>query len=157
MDSKTIQIIKSTAPIFKEHGETIIKKMYEIAFNERPEYRKFFENTHMKNQEEGHKQITKLATSIYIYANHIDKLEKLSDVIKHIAYAHVNTHVISEQYPVIGEYLLIAMQEVLGDVINTEIIEAWTKAYESLANILIKKEKEIYIDQEKEFCKKLQK
>ncbi len=155
MKPKTIEIVKSTAPVVKEHGKAITERMYEIAFNERPEYRRFFENTHMKSQEEGHKQAAKLAASVYAYASHIDELEKLSNAVEHIANAHVNTHVIAEQYPVIGECLLMAMKDVLGDAATPEVMGAWTEAYNNLANIFINREKEIYQEQEKEIQAKL--
>ncbi len=149
MDSKTIEIVKSTTPIVKEKGKEITQRMYEILFNERPEYRRFFENTWMKNPEEGRKQAAKLAASVYAYASHIDKLEELSSAVENIANAHVNTRVIAEQYPVIGECLLAAMKDVLGEAATPEVIEAWTKAYDNLAQIFIKKEKEIYREQDK--------
>ena len=148
MNSQTIEIVKSTAPIVKEKGKEITQRMYEIAFNERPEYRRFFENTWMKNLEEGRKQAAKLAASVYAYASHIDKLEELSSAVEHIANAHVNTRVIAEQYPVIGECLLTAMKDVLGEVATPEFIEAWTKAYANLAQIFIQREQEIYREQD---------
>jgi nitric oxide dioxygenase len=134
----------------KENGTAITARMYEIAFNERPEYRRFFENTHMKSKKAGHQQAAKLAASVYAYASHIDELEKLSGAVEQIAKAHVNTHVIAEQYPVIGECLLAAMQDVLGDAATPEVMEAWTEAYNHLADIFIGREKEIYHEQEAE-------
>ena len=59
MTPETLQIVKSTAPVVKEKGKEITERMSEIAFNERPEYRRFFENTHMKSPEEGRKQAAK--------------------------------------------------------------------------------------------------
>ena len=150
MNPKTIEIVKSTAPVVKEKGKEITERMYEIAFNERPEYRRFFENTHMKNPEEGKKQAGKLAASVYAYASHIDELEKLGDAVEHIAKAHVNTRVIAEQYPVIGECLLAAMKDVLGEAATPEVMTAWTEAYNHLADIFINREKEIYQEQEQE-------
>ena len=150
MDSKTIEIVKATAPVVKEKGKAITERMYEIAFTERPEYRRFFENTHMKNAEEGRKQAGKLAASVYAYASHIDELDKLSDAVEHIANAHVNTRVIAEQYPVIGECLLAAMKDVLGEAATPEVMTAWTEAYNNLAAIFINREKEIYYEQEQE-------
>ncbi|OKH17861.1 globin domain-containing protein [[Limnothrix rosea] IAM M-220] len=150
MNPKTIELVKATAPVVKEHGQAITARMYDIAFNERPEYRRFFENTHMKSEAEGKKQASKLAASVYAYASHIDELEKLGDAVEHIAKAHVNTRVIAEQYPVIGECLLAAMQDVLGDAATPEIMAAWTEAYNSLADIFINREKEIYHEQEAE-------
>ncbi len=148
MNPETIEIVKATAPAVKEHGKAITERMYEIAFNERPEYRRFFENTHMKSEEEGKKQAAKLAASVYAYASHIDELDKLGDAVEHIAKAHVNTRVIAEQYPVIGECLLAAMKDVLGDAATPEVMEAWTEAYNSLASIFINREKEIYREQD---------
>ena len=149
MNPRTIEIVKSTAPLVKEKGKEITARMYEIAFSERPEYRRFFENTWMKNSEEGRKQADKLAASVYAYAIHIDKLEELSSAVESIAKAHVNTHVIAEQYPVIGECLLSAMKDVLGETANHEVMEAWTEAYNNLAKIFITREKEIYKEQDK--------
>lgn len=149
MTPETIKIVKSTAPVVKEKGKEITERMYEIAFNERPEYRRFFENTHMKSPEEGRKQAAKLAASVYAYASHIDELEKLGNAVEQIAHAHVNTRLITEQYPVIGECLLAAMKDILGDAATPEVMEAWTEAYNSLADIFITREKEIYRQQDK--------
>ena len=41
MNPKTIEIVKSTAPVVKEKGKEITERMYEIVFQERPEYRRF--------------------------------------------------------------------------------------------------------------------
>ena len=73
MTPETIKIVKSTAPVVKKKGKEITERMYEIAFNERPDYRRFFKNTHMKSPEEGRKQAAKLAASVCAYASHIDE------------------------------------------------------------------------------------
>jgi len=144
MRQKTIDIVKATTPVVKEHGAKITQRMYEIAFEERPDLRRFFENTWMKDIEGGRKQAGKLAASVYAYAQHIDELEKLSPAVEHIAHVHVNTKVLPETYPVIGECLLAAMKDVLGEAATPEILEAWTEAYGALADIFINREREIY-------------
>ena len=53
MNPDTVEIVKATAPVLKEHGEKITQRMYEIAFQARPDTRRFFENTWMVNAEEG--------------------------------------------------------------------------------------------------------
>ena len=75
MDPKSIAIVKSTAPLIKEHGTEITERMYEIAFGERPEYRRFFVNTWMKGPEEARDQAGRLAGAVYLYAANIDNLE----------------------------------------------------------------------------------
>ena len=73
----------------------------------------------------------------------------MGNAVEQIAHAHVNTRVIAEQYPVIGECLLAAMKDILGDAATPEVMEAWTEAYNSLADIFITREKEIYRQQDK--------
>ena len=148
MNPTTIEIVKSTAPVVKEHGQAITERMYEIAFHQRPGYRRFFVNSHMKSAEDGRQQTAKLAASVFAYASNIDQLEKLGGAVEQIAAAHVNTRVIAEQYPVIGECLLAAMKDVLGDAATPEVMEAWSEAYNHLADIFIQREKEIYHEQE---------
>ncbi len=150
MKPGTIEIVKATAPVVKEHGRAITQRMYEIAFQLRPDLRRFFVNTWMKTPEEGRKQAEQLAAAVYAYASHIDELEKLSKGVEKIAKVHVQVNIIPEMYPVIGECLLAAMKDVLGDAATPEVLEAWEEAYGALAEILINREREIYQEQDSE-------
>jgi nitric oxide dioxygenase len=44
----------------------------------------------------------------------------------------------------VGVSLLQAIQDVLGDAVTEDVINAWKEAYFFLADILIAREKEIY-------------
>jgi nitric oxide dioxygenase len=44
----------------------------------------------------------------------------------------------------VGDALLQAIKEVLGDSASDEIMLAWEEAYGFLANVLIAREKELY-------------
>ncbi len=136
----TIEIVKSTAPVLKKQGKTITTRMYEIMFHNYPEVKAQFD---MSAQASG-KQPTKLATAVYTYATHIDDLEKLKAMVDKIAHRHVQTHVLPEQYPIVGECLLQAIRDVLGDVATEEVMMAWTQAYQALAEIFINREQQIY-------------
>jgi nitric oxide dioxygenase len=147
MKPETIEIVKATAPVVKEHGKAITQRMYEIAFGARPDVRRFFVNSWMESPEEGRRQAGRLAGSVYAYASHIDELDKLSASVDHIAKAHVQTMILPEMYPIIGECLLAAMKDVLGDAATPDVLSAWEEAYGVLADILINREREIYEEQ----------
>jgi hemoglobin-like flavoprotein len=136
----TIDIVKSTAPIIKEHGKTITSRMYEIMFENHPEVKAQFD---MSAQANG-TQPTKLATAVYAYATQIDNLGALTTAVDKIAHRHVATYVLPEQYPIVGECLLQAIKDVLGDKATPEIITAWGEAYQALADIFINREQQIY-------------
>lgn len=140
MNNQTIEIIKATAPVIKEHGEAITTTMYKILFTTHPEAKDLFKNADKD-------QYKKLAGAVYAYAANIDQLENLSKGIETIALAHVKTNILPEHYPWVGEALLAAIKEVLNEAATDDIINAWSEAYTFLANVLIEREKELYAQQ----------
>jgi nitric oxide dioxygenase len=154
VSQKTIKIVKATAPILKARGEEITQRMYQIAFEERPDYKRGFETTWMQHLDGGG-QAHKLAAAVYAYATHIDRLDELAAAVEHIAHRHVATRILPEQYPLIGEKLLQAMKDVLQDAATDEVIAAWAEAYSALADIFIQREKAIYTQEDQELTERL--
>ena len=140
LDQKTIDLVKATVPVIKEHGLTITKTFYKNMFERSPEIVPFF---NMDNQATG-KQPKALAMTILAAAENIDQLEKLAPAVEKIAQTHCNCKVVPEQYPIIGGHLLDAIKEVLQDAATDEILEAWGKAYGVIAEIFIEAEKKEY-------------
>jgi hemoglobin-like flavoprotein len=64
--------------------------MYQIAFAERPDYKRSFETTWMQHLNGGG-QAHKLAAAVYAYATHIDRLDKLATAVDHIPHRPVET------------------------------------------------------------------
>ena len=136
----TINVVKSTAPILKKNGKQITTRMYEIMFGNHPEVKEQFDASAQANGS----QPAKLATAIYSYASHIDNLDALKSAVEKIAHRHVQTHVTAEQYPIVGESLLQAMKDVLGELATDEVMAAWTEAYGALAEVFMNRESQIY-------------
>ena len=44
----------------------------------------------------------------------------------------------------VGQHLLAAIKEVLGEAATTDIIDAWAEAYQQLADIMIQAEARLY-------------
>ena len=66
----------------------------------------------------GQHQPRALAAAVYAYAAHIDDLSVLGSAVELIANKHASLYIQSEQYAVVGKYLLAAMKEVLGDALT---------------------------------------
>ncbi len=64
-----------------------------------------------------------------------------------IAQKHCSLGIHPEHYPVVGKYLLEAIEDVLGDAATDEIIRAWAEAYGMLADVFIDRERHIYSSQ----------
>ncbi|HEY9190008.1 MAG TPA: globin domain-containing protein, partial [Sulfurovum sp.] len=130
MNNETKAIIKSTAPVLKEHGEAITTEMYKVLFEKYPQTKELFKDA-------APDQYKKLASAVYAYAANIDQLENLGKGIEQMATVHVNTNVLPEHYPMVGDALLQAIKNVLGDAATDEVMAAWEEAFGFLANVLI--------------------
>ena len=143
LNQKTIDIIKSTVPVLKEHGLEITKTFYKTMFANNPEVKEMF---NMDKQESG-EQPKALAMTVLAAAQNIDNLEAILPTVKKIGSVNVNSYVKPEHYPLVGKNLLLAIKEVLGDAATEEVLNAWAEAYEVIAKVFVEVEKDIYIDQ----------
>jgi nitric oxide dioxygenase len=89
-------------------------------------------------------QPIKLATAVYSYASQIDNLSALKSMVEIIALRHVQVHVLPEEYSIVGESLLQAMKDVLGQTATEEVMTVWTEAYQALSEVFVKREHQIY-------------
>lgn len=146
LDQNTIEIIKSTVPVLESKGEAITTRFYQLLFENHPELLNIFNHA---NQKQGRQQ-TALANAVYAAAAHIDHLEDILPNVEQIAHKHRSLGVQPEHYPIVGENLLQAIQDVLGLEESDEIILAWEKAYGEIANAFIGVEKNMYAEAEEQ-------
>ncbi|WP_119343184.1 NO-inducible flavohemoprotein [Facilibium subflavum] len=141
LSNKTIQIVKSTAPALAEKGLEITNCMYHNMLSNEPEIKKMFNISHQRSG----LQPKALANAVYAYAQNIDNLSALTDAVEVMAAKHVASQIKAEHYPIVGKYLLAAIDQVLAP--GQEILDAWQSAYQFLADILIAREHILYKQQ----------
>lgn len=142
MSPETMAIVKSTAPALQEHGVAITQRMYERLFVD-PEIKALFD----QSAQESGEQPKRLAAAILAFAQNVDKLGVLKPAIARMATRHVETHIKPEHYPAVADALLPAIKDVLGDMVNNEVLAAWGEAYWFLAEVLIGEEAALYAKQ----------
>jgi nitric oxide dioxygenase len=137
---QTIPLIQATVPLLKARGEEVTQHFYRIMLSEHPELKAFFNEAH---QAQG-TQARALAAAVLAYANHIDRLEALAPALPRIVQKHVSLGVRPDHYPIVGDCLLRAIRDVLGELATDDIIAAWGEAYGALARLLIDAEEAVY-------------
>ncbi|EIJ42158.1 hemoglobin-like flavoprotein [Beggiatoa alba B18LD] len=137
LSEKAKNIVKATTPIIEEKGIEIAQRMYDILFMQHPELKKLFANAPKT-------QPAILAQAILAYCNNIDKLDVLTAAIEEITNKHVATQVKAEHYPLVGNAILQAIQDVVGSAATPEVLEGWAEAYQFLADVLIQIEAKKY-------------
>ncbi|QEF97788.1 Flavohemoprotein [Stieleria maiorica] len=144
LSEKTVQIVKEITPLVAANAETITRRFYERMFEANPEVKAFFNQAH---QHTGGQQKA-LAGAICAYFTHIDNPAVLMPAVELIAQKHCSLGIKAEHYPIVGENLLAAVKDVMGDAATDEIIDAVAEAYGFLADIFIERESGIYKEQE---------
>lgn len=146
MKPQTLDTIKQTIPVLQTHGEALTRLFYKNMFANNPEVAPFFNPAHQKTGT----QQRALANAICAYAQHVDTPEKLTDAIELIAQKHVSLGILPEHYPVVGENLLLTIQEMLELDADDPVVLAWAEAYEQLAQVFIDREQTIYQSQQQQ-------
>lgn len=137
---ETLAIVKATVPVLEEHGTAITTVFYKNMFKAHPELLDIFNET---NQKLGRQQ-TALAMTVLAAAKHLDKLAILLPQVTQISHKHRALQILPEHYPIVGEHLIGAIKEVLGEAATDEIITAWTEAYDEIASVFIQIEHGMY-------------
>lgn len=138
--SQQKQIVKSTIPALEQHGLAITTLFYKRILEAHPELKNIFNTTHQITGE----QPAALAHAVWAYASNIDNPDALKSTISRIGHKHASLGVTPEQYPIVGENLLSAIKEVLGDAATESVIGAWKAAYQQLAEYFIQFEGDLY-------------
>ncbi|WP_430612477.1 NO-inducible flavohemoprotein [Flavobacterium sp. JP2137] len=138
------KIILSTVPLLRTDGIVLTKYFYNRMFTHHPELKNIFNTSNQQND----KQQTALAMAVLAYAENIANPGVLMPVVDMIGHKHSSLNIQPEQYAIVGEHLIASIQEVLGDLATTEVVEAWQLAYQALADLMIGHEQKIYRDKE---------
>ena len=139
----TIAIVKATAPVLVQHGVAITTRMYERLFVD-ASIKELFDEAAQASGE----QPKRLAAAIVAFAQNVDNLPALTGAIERMATRHVETNVKPEDYPKVAEALLPAIRDILGEAATDEVLNAWGEAYWFLADVLIAREAQLYVDLE---------
>ena len=145
LSESTKEICKATAPVLAELGTKITTTMYRNMFSAHPEVKTYFNMSFQRPSSDGgagHQSIA-LANSIHAFAASVDDLGALKSAISRIAEKHLSLNVVAEHYAIVGEHLVGAFKEVLGEAATPAVVDAWTEAYTFLADVFITKEQEL--------------
>jgi nitric oxide dioxygenase len=138
----SLDVVRATAPVVAAHADAITARFYPRMFAAHPELLRVF---NQGNQATG-EQSKALAGSVVAYAVQLidPDAPPFDHVMRRIAYKHVSLGIRPEQYTIVGEHLLAAVGEVLGDAVTPEIAAAWSEVYWLFALQLVAEEARLY-------------
>lgn len=133
-------LIAATAPVVAEHLNAITARFYPLMFERYPEVKSLFNQTHQASGG----QARALAGAVLAYVGARHSREAVDRLLAPIVSKHVSLNILPEHYPIVGECLMAAIGEVLGDAVTPDIADAWGALYGELADVLIAAERGLY-------------
>lgn len=140
LDSTIRRLVRSSAPLLREAGVPLMSQFYQHLLAQRPELKILFNETHLAN---GELQAALAGAAAY-YAENIDDPDTLEQLLSHIAHRHASFGVRPEYYPILGEHLIAAIREALGEQANDVLIASWQAVYRELSDALMGLEAGLY-------------
>ncbi|MEX0446946.1 NO-inducible flavohemoprotein [Xenorhabdus sp. SGI246] len=138
LDNQIIATIKSTIPLIVSTGPKLTAHFYERMFRHNPELKDIFNMSHQTNGD----QREALFNALCAYASNIDNLSALLPAVEKIAHKHTSLNIQPEHYKIVGTHLLATIDELFHPA--DEVLDAWKKAYDILADVFINREEAIY-------------
>lgn len=140
-----IAIVKQTIPLLEQTGPKLTEHFYTRMFHHNPELKHIF---NMSHQHSGNQSVA-LFNALAAYARHIDNLPALAAAVERIAHKHTSFDIQPEHYAIVGHHLIETLRELAGNQFTADIEEAWTAAYQQIADIFIQREGDLYLHNQK--------
>ena len=140
LTDKHIDIIKTTIPLLENAGPVLTEHFYQRMFSHNPELQDIF---NMANQHSGRQQVA-LFEAIAAYAKNIENVAVLTSAVERIAQKHTSFNIKADHYAIVGHHLIETLRELASEAFTRDVEEAWTAAYQVLAQIFIDRETQLY-------------
>ena len=134
------KLIQGTLPALREHGEQISSIFYATMLHEHPDLKNHFNTV---NQANG-RQPRALTSIIIAFAANISHTSELVPKLERVCHKHCSLGIQPDQYAIVGEYLIRAFSQVLGDAMTDPVRTAWSEAYCVLARMMMGREAHLY-------------
>ena len=118
------------APIAETAADIFYDRLFEIA----PEVRPLFPEV-MTDQKK------KLMQMLAIAVNGLTKLDEILPAVQDLGARHNGYDVTPEHYDFVGQALIYALSQGLGDDFTDDVQAAWVETYGTLANVMIDAQK----------------
>lgn len=129
MTPEQIDLVQSTAAALRADLTSVAAGFYERLFTDRPELEPLFSTDPADQQRKFADQLDEILRSLH-------DLPDFAAGARQLGVRHTGYGVTARHYRWVGEALVAAVTERLGDAATPDVVEAWTLAYNLLAEIM---------------------
>lgn len=129
--SLNADLLRSSLSDAAEREAIVTARFYRILFTRYPQVEPLFGRNSRENQQK------MLQESLLAVLEHVDDPQWLSETLGAMGAQHVDYEVTEEMYPWVGECLIAALAEILGDDWTPEHQQAWSDALGAVSSLMI--------------------
>ncbi|MBD2692013.1 pentapeptide repeat-containing protein [Anabaena catenula] len=127
-----VEILVNSFEKIKPRADEFAASFYDNLFQAHPEVKPLFTHTDMGTQEK------KLINSLVLVVENLRNPEALGPVLNALGGRHVGYGAIPKYYRPVGEALLLAFEQYLGEDWTPEVKKAWLNAYRAITTLMLK-------------------
>lgn len=130
MTPESEQLVQESWSLISQQGETLAERFYGRLFEIAPHQRRLFATTDMLEQQR------KFTAMLQEIVRQIGAPEHLVPEVAALGARHSGYGVTANDYGVVGEALIWALEQELGSAMTPELRQAWKEAYVLTARLM---------------------
>jgi hemoglobin-like flavoprotein len=130
MTPEQVELVQASFAKIAPRKDEVAGLVYERLFTLDPSLRSLFRGDMMR-------QRSRLALAIVMVVHGLKNQDAIVPVLEELGRRHVDYGVKPEHYATVGEAVLWALEQALGDDFSPEVREAWAEAYGLIARTMI--------------------
>jgi len=130
MNSEQTLLVRSSWPAVAANADMLTVRFYERLFEIDDSAARLFAGIDMTTQR------TRLAQALAVVVNSLDDPDRLLPAIAALGKRHAHYGVESHHFDSVGQALLVALADSLGEEFNPDVRRAWTDAYALVASVM---------------------
>lgn len=127
----TLDLIERSFEKIKPNAIAFSNCFYQHLFQNSPELKPMFAEVSPELQQK------KLVASLALIVENLHNPSALSHALQGLGAHHVTKGTEKDHYPLVGQALLQALKDYLGEDWTAEVADAWLKAYQLISNIML--------------------
>ena len=132
--------LETSFDLVAPHGDELVERFYTDLFAAAPAVIPMFANTDLVRQRQ------MLLSALVLLRRSLRNLEAIVPALRQMGARHVAYGAHSAHYPIVGAVLIGAMADVAGEAWTPEYTQAWSEAFELVAQTMIEGAAEVRID-----------
>lgn len=126
-----VQTLEESFDLVAPRGDELMRTFYDRLFEAAPSVRPLFADVDMDRQRQA------LLNMLVVLRESLRDLDDIVPDLEDLGARHVGYGATAEHYPLVGEVLVGAMAETVGDAWKPEYTSAWKEAYHVVQDVML--------------------